>query len=376
MVNLNPKAAFGNNSSSIGNGTLYQAAALGDFPIADMSWETVTTFSAGFDLVALSNKLNLTAEYYNRQTDGILQSIVIPWTIGALNSPVVNLAKVLNRGFEFQVGYNDRFGDIGFNVSANLTTVYNEVSDLYRNQPTTSGNLRIENGYSINYIYGYKADGIFQTDAEVSDFTSKINDTGYMTQKSPGDVRYVDLYGAPTDEDPEGSLKHLAPDGKIDAYDMTYLGKTIPGYYYGFNLGADYKNWDVSLAFRGVGDVQAINSVGLQTVSASGMNFQTDYRKRWTPENHSNTIPRAIQGDPSGNNRVSSRFVQDAGFLRFQNFQVGYTFRGSLINKINVDNLRCYLSGSNLFVITPYTDLDPENLTTPTVFTLGINIVF
>ncbi|MDR1523973.1 MAG: TonB-dependent receptor [Tannerella sp.] len=376
MVNLNPKAAFGSDAASVGDGIIYPAAALGDFPITDMSWETVTTFSLGFDLVALRNRLNFTAEYYNRQTDGILQSIVIPWTIGALNSPVVNLAKVNNRGFEFQAGYNERFGEIGVNVNANLTTVRNRVSDLYRNQPTANGDLRIESGYSMNYIYGYKADGIFQTDAEVSEYTGKINDVGLMTQKAPGDVRYVDLYGAPTDNDPEGALKHYEPDGKIDDYDKTYLGKTIPGYYYGLNLGATYGNWDLSLGFRGVGDVQKVSSVGLTTISASGQRYLADYRNRWTSANPSNTIPRAIQGDPSGNNRISSRLVQNAGFFRFQNFQLGYNFKGNLLDKAGITNLRCYLSGSNLFVITPLKELDPENITTPTVFSVGANISF
>ncbi|MDR2765205.1 MAG: SusC/RagA family TonB-linked outer membrane protein, partial [Tannerella sp.] len=376
MVNLNPKAAFGADAGSVGDGIIYPAAALGDFPVADMGWETVTTFSLGFDLVALRNRLNFTAEYYNRQTDGILQSIVIPWTIGALNSPVVNLARVNNQGFEFQAGYNERFGEIGVNVNANLTTVRNRVSDLYRNQPTSNGDLRIENGYSMNYIYGYKTDGIFQSDAEVSAYVDKIDDIGYMTQKAPGDVRYVDLYGAPGDADPEGALKHYEPDGKIDDYDKTYLGKTIPGYYYGLTLGATYKNWDLTLGFRGVGDVQKVSSLGLTTISASGQRYLADYRDRWTPTNHSDRIPRAIQGDPSGNNRISSRFVQDAGFFRFQNVQLGYNIKGAFLDQAGITNLRCYLSGSNLFVITPLNDLDPENITTPTVFSVGANISF
>ncbi|GHV49602.1 SusC/RagA family TonB-linked outer membrane protein [Bacteroidia bacterium] len=377
MVNMNPKAAFGTSGTVVGDGIIYPASALGDFPIVDMGWETVTTYSFGFDLIALQNKLSFTAEWYNRQTDGILQTITsIPWTIGALNPPVVNLAKVNNRGLEMQAGYNDRFGDVGVNASVNFTTVRNRVSDLYRNQPTVNGDTRIESGYSMNYIYGYKADGIFQTEAEVADWVAKNNDVGNSVQKAPGDVRYVDLYGAPKDGAPEGTLKDYAPDGKIDDFDKTYLGKTIPGYYYGINLGATYKNWDLTLGFRGVGDVQRVNSLGLTSISGGGQRYLKDYLDRWTPEKHSNTIPRAIQGDPSGNNRMSSRFVQDASFLRFQNFQIGYNFKGELLNKANITNLRCYVSGSNLFVISSYHDLDPENITTPTVFSVGANISF
>jgi TonB-linked SusC/RagA family outer membrane protein len=376
LLNFNPKAAFGDGGEKDGDGTIYPAAVLGDFPIVDMSWETVTTTSAGIDMIALNNKLAFTAEYYNRLTDGILQQISIPKVIGALTSPVVNLAKVSNRGFEFQASYNDRFGDIGFNASANLTTVRNRVSNMYRGQPSNRGDLRIENGYSMNYIYGFKTDGIFQTDKEVEEWKAKVSDTGKDSQKAPGDIRFVDLYGAQTDDSPEGALKDYNPDGKIDDYDKTYLGKTIPGYYYGISLGADYKNWDLYLGFRGVGDVQKINSKGLRSIGGGEDNFLSAYKDRWTSTKPSTSIPRAIQNDPSGNNRIQDRFVQNADFFRFQNFQIGYRFASDLLSRIRIEQLRCYLSGNNLFVISPYNDLDPENITTPTTFTFGVNISF
>ncbi len=375
LVNMNPKAGFGTTDEA-GEGIIYPASTLGDFPIEDMSWETVTTSNLGFDAVMFDNKLTFTAEYYNRLTDGILQTISIPKVIGALNNPVVNLAKVENKGFEFQASYADKIGDLGCSVSANLTTVDNIVKKLYNGQPSTNGNVRIEEGYSINYIYGYKTDGIFQNDDEVTEYQSNITDAGYDAQKSPGDVRFMDLNGAPLDTDPEGTYVHNEPDGKIDAYDRIYLGKTIPGYYYGFSFNFDYKNWDMNLDFRGVGDVQKINTLGKQSISGFGSNFLQDYENRWTETNRTNSIPRAVQADPSGNNRISDRHVEDAGFLRFQNFQVGYNFRGAFMKKIGVSNLRCYFSGSNLFVISPYSDLDPEDISTPTTFSLGVNLSF
>ncbi len=377
LVNMNPKAAFGTSGTlGVGNGTIYPASALGDFPIEDMSWETVSTSNFGFDAILLDNKMTFTAEYYNRFTDGILQTISIPKVIGALNNPVVNLAQVENQGFEFQASYTDKVGELGYNITANLTTVKNEVKKLYNGQPSTSGNLRIEEGYSLNYIYGYKTNGLFQTTQEVADYKSKISDAGRDAQKSPGDVIFVDLNGAPKADDPEGTYVHKEPDGKIDAYDQTFLGKTIPGFYYGFNIGADYKNWDINLNFRGVGDVQKINTLGKQSISGFGGNFLVDYTDRWTSSNTNTSIPRAVQNDPSGNNRISDRHVENAGFLRFQNFQLGYNFSGSFVQKLGLKNLRCYAAGSNLFVITPYSDLDPENITTPITFSIGANLSF
>ncbi len=376
LVNVYPKYALGSAGTAPGQGNIVPGAALGDFPIVDMSWETSKNLNFGLDAFLLDNKLSITADYYHRKTEGILQTIDIPMVIGALNNPVVNLASVTNSGIEFQGGYMDKIGELGCNLTVNLTTVKNKVGKLYRNKPTESDNLRIEEGHSMNYIFGYKTDGIFQTPQEVSGWLDTTDDPGYTSQKSPGDVRFVDLNGAPTEEDGPDAYVHYEPDGKIDSYDRTYLGKTIPGYYYGLNLDLTYKNWDASLSFRGVGDVQRINTNGKLSIGAGGANFLDVYNDRWTANNPSNKIPRAIEGDPSGNNRISDRMVEDAGFLRFQNFQVGYSFKGGLLSKIGADQMRCYLSGSNLFVITPYTGLDPENDTTPMTFTLGMNLNF
>jgi TonB-dependent starch-binding outer membrane protein SusC len=250
------------------------------------------------------------------------------------------------------------------------------VNTLYRGQPSTTGNLRIEEGYSINYIYGYRTDGLFQTAQEVAEYKGRITDPGFDAQKSPGDVRFVDLYGPPGENAPEGAYKSYEPDGRIDANDRTFLGKTVPGFYYGINFNLGYKNLDANLNFRGVGDVQRINTLGKQSISGFGGNFLTDYRDRWTETNTNTNIPRAVQADPSGNNRISDRHVENAGFFRFQEFQIGYTVATPAISNFGISNLRMYVSGSNLFVISPYSDLDPEDITTPTIFSVGVNLSF
>ncbi len=374
LVNFNPKYTLG--SLGNGNGTILPAAALGDFPIIDMSWETSTTTNFGFDAILLGNKVAFTAEYYHRLTEGILQVIEIPLVIGASNNPVVNMAKVENKGFEFQLSVNDRIGEVGYNVSANLTTTKNKVMDLYRNTPSGDNYARIEEGRSMNFLYGYKTNGIFQTDADVTQYLEDYDDPGYENQKAPGDVRFVDIHGAPTEEDGEFVYYHGEPDGKIDAYDQTYLGKTIPGFYYGLNLGADYKGWDFSMNFRGVGDVQGINLLGKNSIGAGGGNYDKIYLNRWTPDRHSNTIPRAIEGDPSGNNRISDRHVENRGFLRLQNVQLGYSFNNTFLKKLGASSVRCFVSGSNLFVVSPWTGLDPENDYTPVTYMMGVNLNF
>ena len=379
IMNLNPRQAFGSANGNGEGDNVYAATAYYNFPVADMSWETVTTTSIGFDMIALNNRLSFTAEYYNKNTEGILQTIVLPWTLGAVRDPRINLATVRNKGFELQLGYNDRFGDFGFNASANLTTVNNRVDDLYNGQRQVSNNTAIESGYTMNYWYGYKTAGIFQTQPEVDAWKENNNHTGNMAQKAPGDVIYVDLNSPPrTKEEGFTELQWAGQkDGVINGYDRTYLGKSLAGVYYGFQLGGDYKNFDLIMSFRGEGDVMRSSSFGLSSISAGGRTYPTVYRNRWTPNNPSKTIPRAIVSDPSGNGIFSDRLLHNGAFVRFQQFQLGYNFRGDLINRVGISNLRCYISGQNIFVIAPwYPDLDPENNSTPTTFTLGVNVSF
>jgi len=374
LLNTSPKYALGSTS---GNGTLNQASALSNYPVTELSWETVAATNIGFDAILL-DKLSVTAEYYYRHTDGILQTISIPMVVGVLSDPTVNLAQVNNRGFEFQLEYSNKSGKIGYDVAFNLTTVKNTVEKLYLNRPTSNGYLRIEEGESMNYIYGYKMGGIFQSESEVTSYKSNYTDTGYDDQKSPGDIWFEDLYGAPSDDAAENVYKSYQPDDTVNSYDQTYLGKTIPGYYYGLNLAFDYKNWDMSLNFRGVGDVQKINyaRMGGEAMNSGGTNMLASTLERWTATNHSTSMPRAVANDPTGNNRFSNRWVEDAGFFRLQNLQLGYNFRGNVLSRLGLTSLRCYVSGSNLFVISPYSGLDPEDDSTPVTYMIGVNLNF
>tara|TARA_R110000868_G_scaffold385705_1_gene653696 strand:- start:1692 stop:5159 length:3468 start_codon:yes stop_codon:yes gene_type:complete len=376
LVNFNPVYALGSGGSAVGDGLIQSAAALGDFPIVDMSWETVTTSNIGIDALLFNNRLSLTMEYYQRYTDGILQTINIPQVIGALSQPVVNLANVDNRGFELQGSFENNLGPFNYSIGANLTTVRNRVSNLYQGRPSGGNYDRIEEGRSMNFLRGYITDGIFQTEQEVANWLEANDDPGYEAQKSPGDIRFVDIQGPPEASDGENVFFSPDPDGRVDAFDQTFIGKTIPGYYYGINLGLNYNNFDFTLDFRGLGDVQRIFTNGLQSVDAGGGNYLVDYLDRWTPTNPSNTIPRAITDDPSGNNRLADRHVTDAGFFRFQNFQLGYNVSGNLLSRLGVSNARVYIMGQNLLVFSPFPGLDPENDTTPTTYIMGVNLGF
>ena len=131
-------------------GVLQTAAFIDTFAVADVSWETVTTQSIGFDAILFDNKINFTAEYYHRLTEDILQESPIPTILGNTGSnPFLNIASVENQGFEFNLGYNDSFGDLNVNANFNLTTVRNRVIDVFEDRPTGSREGRVEPGQPL-----------------------------------------------------------------------------------------------------------------------------------------------------------------------------------------------------------------------------------
>ncbi len=379
-VSLAPAYAFGNTPDLNVHGVFQPG-----IPTPNLGWETSTTTNIGFDGSALNHRLGFSFDYYNRLTNDILQDFPLPMTFGVNKNPKVNLAEVSNKGIELNLNWNDKVGDFEYNFGMNLTTVKNAVEKLTENlaEGTVLGSTYgTQVGSSLGFIYGYQMEGIFQTQAEVDAWKANHTDQdGAHNDISPGDVRFADLFGNPE----PGEFKSNAPDGLINGNDKTKLGKTIPGYYYGFNMGANYKGFDLSLQWQGVGDVQKVNWVKMSGEGMAGDGNQlSSVLDRWTPSNPSNTTPRALYGDTVNNNRFSSRYVEDADYLRLQNLQIGYTFDEKFVSKLNLSNLRFYVSGNNVALFTGYSGLDPDanilsntDLNPPaTSWLLGMNLTF
>jgi TonB-linked SusC/RagA family outer membrane protein len=359
--------------------------AFGSYANADLTWEKVRSGNIGFDATLLNNLLNVTFDYYRKVTKGIIQSTSLTPSAGFQQPTDLNIADVLNRGIELQVGYHQTFGKVNVSASANFSTVYNRVLSL-QNHSAIRGNLfSLEEGKPIGFLYGYKTGGIFQSQKEIDDWNATHQDK-ISTEQKPGDYYFQDLYGTPT----AGSTDHnLVKDSIVNDNDQTYLGKTIPGYDYGFTLSANYMGIDISAFFHGVGDVQKYNTIraAAESMNTNGRNQFTSVFNAWTADHPSNSMPRAVYGDPNGNNRFSNRFIENAGFLRLQNLQIGYTFPHTLMESTRVfQNVRVYVSGVNLFLITKWKGLDPEvasimngfsDANPPTrQFLVGLNVTF
>lgn len=378
-ISFSPDYPLGSGSGN-GTGNPVPGSSSPNFKNPNLTWEKVETSSIGFDAVLFKSHVNFTAEYYNKLTTDIIQDVNLSPSSGIQQAVSLNVGSVRNRGFEFQLGYNNKFGDVGFNANANFTTVNNKVLKLNNGTAIAIAAGRVEEGQPIGYLYGYKAVGIFQNQAEIDAWVTKHSggdvNIGANTYK-PGDMYFEDVNGQPI----VGTSNFVSgADGTINDNDRTFIGNSIAGYYYGLNLNADYKGFDMTVFLQGVGDIDKYNARRSGLEGMGGLAGQsTTTLNRWTPTNPSTTVPRAIAGDPYGANRFSSRFVENAAYLRLKTVQLGYTIPTSAFGKSNfVQRIRLYASGINLFTATKYTGLDPENDFFPVTkqFVFGLNASF
>lgn len=380
-ISTSPNYAWGNNPSNIGYGYYYTGATVTSLANEGLTWERTTTSNVGVDFTLLDG-LTGSFEYYHKLTSGILQSVSLPGSVGLIDQPVDNIAEVKNTGIELNLNYAKTIGDFSFSVGGNFTTVKNTVMKMYNGIPYDN----IEEGYSMNYLRGYVVGGMFQSKEEAEEYMANVTDVNYKeVNVQGGDFWFKDLRGAPKEEDIENGINRFyspESDGIVDSYDRVYLGKTIPGYYYGFNLACDYKGFDLSAQFSGVGDVQKFNVVKQTFLNTSqvAVNQMPDILNAWTEENTNTSIPRIRYGDPAANNRTSSYYVEDADYLRLANLQIGYTLPQSVYKatKNILNYARIYIGASNLFTVTKYTGLDPEDdyNPAPRVFYTGLSLRF
>ena len=315
----------------------------------NLVWETSTQTDIGVDAYFWEGRISLTFDYFNKVTDDVLLSLPVPAVSGFFLPTDANVGQIKNSGIEIALSYSNQVGELSYSVGGNITTVKNEVTSLGEIPSIISGvgggqTHRTIAGESLGHFYGFKTDGIYQTQ---SDIDAALPDA-LSSARQPGDVRFVDVNG----------------DNVVDNNDRTKLGSPIPDFYYGINLSANWKGFDFSALLQGVGGMQVYNSARRAFESMNGGNNQsTRVLNRWTGPNTSNDIPRATQNDLNNNNRYSDRWVEDASFLRIRNLQLGYSVPSSVLESVTdgfVSRVRVYLGAQNLFTFTDYLGFDPE----------------
>jgi len=319
----------------------------------DLKWEVSTQTNFGFDAGLLQDKISISVDYFIKNTKDLLIPASILATAGSgvndPSPPFRNVGTISNRGWEFAMGY--RTGkrlksDIGFNISF----INNEVTSLGQaSTPYNSGynaglggnTTRMEEGKPLGYFYGYQTDGIFQNNFEIQEY---LGEDGTVIQPNavPGDFRFMDLNG----------------DGRISDADQTQIGNPHPDFIYGLTGNFEFGGFDLSVFLQGSQGNDIVNATTRYDIRVS--NLQSRRLDRWTPDNPSNTEPRASLNDTNGNFRFSNYFVEDGSFLRLKTLQLGYTIPLGISEKVWANKIRLYVSAQNLLTFTNYTGLDPE----------------
>lgn len=331
-----------------------------------IQWETAKSTDFGLDASLFKGKISFTADYFIRNTDNILLNIPVGNVYG-FNAPVQNGGTVQNKGFELELGYHGKLESFTYNISGNASFIKNTVKDLKGIDPIINDFSFLKVGYPINSFYGYQAEGIFQTQDQV---TKHATQSGGVI--APGDLMYKDQNG----------------DNVIDGSDRVYLGTYFPKVTYGLNINAGWQGFDLTLFLQGAAGLKGlIRGVVMGMIGDKDGKPTSIFENHWTPQNPTNNFPRLwssyTQNDPASNN--SSFWVRDAGYMRLKNLQVGYTLPARLTSRAGISKLRIYYSGQNILTFSKfYKWVDPEapagesGYTYPQVKvnTIGLNITF
>lgn len=319
-------------------------------PNPNVKWETVEQFNGGIDLALLKNRLNLTFDAYIKNTSDMLVPMAVSVSSGYsdINVPSINAGKVENKGVELTVSsVNVNKKDFQWNTDVNVSFNRNKIVKMNDGVPLFTGfeafltKLQIlSEGHPVNSFYGYVMNGLFQNQAEVDNYATQVENG-----TAPGDVKFRDLNN----------------DGVINAEDRTYIGNPFPEWTFSMNNNFNYKNIDLQIFLQGVAgnDIYNANRIWQEGMSVP-QNQIAKVKDRWTGEGTSNSIPRAIYGDPNQNARHSTRFVEDGSYLRIKNVTLGYMLPKEVTQKFHTDMLRIYLSCQNLYTFTKYSGMDPE----------------
>ena len=323
------------------DGTLQGASTITNLANTDLKWETTAMTNIGMDMGLFNDRLNLSLEWFNNETKGMILGVPIPSSLGYDGAPVANVGNVSNKGFELSIGYRKFTGDFRWSVDANVSTVENELVSLGTGNTVAGPQFQgdtytfTEEGRPIAYFYGWIADGIFQEGDE----------TSQQLNASAGDIRFRDIN----------------EDGVITDEDRTYLGHYMPDFSYGLNFNANWKNFDLSMFIQGVQGNEIFSNLRYHTEGMTRLfNASAAVLDRWTPTNTDTDVPRAVSTDPNRNARASSRFIEDGSYLRIKSLSIGYNFPSSILKTNLISNLRVYVSSQNLLTITGYSGYDPE----------------
>ncbi|MDR2627287.1 MAG: TonB-dependent receptor [Dysgonamonadaceae bacterium] len=326
-----------------------QAAAQAILAVQDITWETTETYDLGLDVNFFNNRLRFSGDYYKKTTKGMLLELQIPMYMG-FDNPNQNAGEMHTTGWEFELGWHDRVGDLSYSASFNLSD-FRSIMGSLKGTEFMGDQVKFE-GSEFNEWYGYRAVGIYQTQEQVNN-SAKTGDNIQV-----GDLQYVDISG-----------KDGIPDGNISPeYDKVLLGGSLPRFMYGGNISLAYKNIDFGIVFQGIGKQNARltpfmikplwDNWGNAPVSIQGKYF-SHYN---TPEQNAAALyPRLSETTRDNNYAMSDHWIFNGAYFRLKNITLGYTIPEKISKKFQIQNLRIFSSLSDCMVISNYPKgWDPE----------------
>ena len=315
------------------NKSLYEAR----IPNRDVTWEVANQFNVGLEATVLNGKLFMEADYFNYLRSQILwwRNASIPSSTG-LSLPRENIGKVANRGFEYNVVYNDAVGDLSYQFGVNGSYAKNEI--LFWDEAPGAPEYQQSTGRPMETNLYYQATGVFRDQAHVESVP-------HWDGARAGDVIFADVNN----------------DGIIDANDrVRHDLNSLPRFTGGVTMNLQFKGFDLSVLFQGA--AQAVRYVS--TPSGELGNFLKDfYDNRWTEENPDAAFPRTFNRDEEyWRNQANTMWLQNADYVRLKNLQFGYSLPEGLTSRIGLQRVRAYVGGFNLLTYSPgVKDFDPES---------------
>ena len=304
----------------------------------DLKWEKSDQTNIGLDLSLFNDRVTVGMDYFIKNTKDLLYDRPLHTTTG-FSSITQNIGSMRNTGFEFNVEshniMNDRFSwDTQFNIS----TIKNKLTSLIDEKPIPVGNHVLQVGQPIGSFYMYKMDGIYQDNQEVPE---KL----YAKGVRAGDIKYADKDN----------------DGDLTPADKEIVGKPLPDFFGGLTNRFRYGNFDLTIfnTFSVGNDVYATGMGGIDAVGHNNYGMRKDIAaNRWTGPGTNNSIPRAMIS--THNTQASTYLLHDGSYFKFKDVTLGYTLPSNLTQKLNISNMRVYLSAQNLWTISSYPGYDPE----------------
>ncbi|RYE36468.1 MAG: TonB-dependent receptor [Sphingobacteriaceae bacterium] len=353
-----------NRNYASGNTRLFGSQQTG-FANPDLTWEKNDQTSVGADIGLFNNNVVITADYFIRNSNGMLLNKALPLDVGYATSYQANLGKLQNKGFEFSATTSFNLGEVRWVSNLNFSTYKTKVLDL--GGPSSLPAVAAINGWNNVYqvkvgdplglMYGYTVLGVFKNAADLAKYPKAA------AGNQIGDWIVKDQNG----------------DGKVDINDRTVIGHGLPDFTYGFTNTFNYKNFDLSILMQGVQGVSIINGNNRQTITGNNnQNSLASYYKNYfdpaTPDRDVE-YPSPLSGGFVGTgNALTQKSVENGSYLRVRNITLGYRLGNAALSKIFIKSARIYLTAQNPILITKYTGYNPEaNISGSNPITPGVD---